>query len=72
MAESNCKLCVYFVDIDRIGQCRRYPQFVTKHESEWCGEFWKEMPNVGLGLAVVKRQARKTLKLRKDDDVQAA
>jgi len=65
MAESNCKLCVYFVDIDRIGQCRRYPQFVTKHESEWCGEFRKDPPEG-------KREARKTLKLLKDDDVQAA
>ena len=65
MAESNCRLCVYFVDIDRIGQCRRYPQFVTKHETEWCGEFRKDPPET-------VRQARKTLKLLKDDDVQAA
>jgi len=72
MAESNCKLCIYFANIDRIGQCRRYPQFVTKHESEWCGEFLKEMPSVGLTASEVKREARKTLKLRKDGDVQAA
>jgi hypothetical protein len=65
MAESNCKLCIYFANIDRIGQCRRYPQFVTKHESEWCGEFWEDGP-------VVKRKPKITLKLRKDDDVQAA
>lgn len=65
MAESNCKLCVYFVDTDRIGQCRRYPRFVTKHETEWCGEFRKDPPET-------VRQARKTLKLQKDDNVQTA
>ena len=65
MAESNCRLCVYFADMDKIGQCRRYPRFVTKHENEWCGEFRKDP------LETV-RQARKILKLRKDDDVQAA
>ena len=65
MAESNCRLCVYFADMDKIGQCRRYPRFVTKHENEWCGEFRKDPPET-------VRQARKILKLRKDDDVQAA
>jgi hypothetical protein len=65
MAESNCRLCVYFADMDRIGQCRRYPRFVTKHENEWCGEFRKDPPET-------VRQPRKTLKLLKDDNVQAA
>lgn len=65
MAESNCRLCVYFADMDKIGQCRRYPRFVTKHENEWCGEFRKDPPET-------VRQARKTLKLLKNDNVQAA
>lgn len=29
-----------------MGQCRRFPQIVTKHQADWCGEFSAAQPVV--------------------------
>ena len=39
MLKQNCKACVYFNDIGQMGQCRRYPTYQNRHNTEWCGEF---------------------------------
>lgn len=39
MSDSNCSACRYFVDLQQMGQCRRYPAYVTRHRNEQCGEF---------------------------------
>ena len=39
MLKENCKACVYFNDIGQMGQCRRYPTYQNRHNTEWCGEF---------------------------------
>ena len=44
MAETDikekCTACKYFVGSnDILGVCKRYPQYVNKHDNDWCGEF---------------------------------
>jgi len=39
--KENCKLCRFF-DLQNnqtLGQCRRYPTYMNRHQNEWCGEF---------------------------------
>lgn len=38
MADVNCKSCVFFIDHQIMGQCRRFPVFQNRHFTEWCGE----------------------------------
>ena len=41
MDKENCKLCRFF-DLQNnqtLGQCRRYPTYMNRHQNEWCGEF---------------------------------
>ena len=38
MADSNCNSCIFFVDHQIMGQCRRFPLFQNRHKTEWCGE----------------------------------
>jgi hypothetical protein len=38
MPSANCKSCRYFNDLGMMGQCRRYPTFQNRHNTEWCGE----------------------------------
>jgi len=35
----NCGTCRWWTPDPILGQCRRFPQIVTKHHSDWCGEF---------------------------------
>ena len=44
MAESDikekCSACKYFVGSnDILGVCKRFPQYVYKHDADWYGEF---------------------------------
>ena len=44
MAESDikekCSACKYFVGSnDILGVCKRFPQYVNKHDADFCGEF---------------------------------
>ena len=43
MANSNskptCQNCSYFVPESHAGLCQRYPQYITKHHNNWCGEY---------------------------------
>lgn len=35
-----CQSCKYFVSSNSVlGVCKRYPQYVNKHDADWCGEF---------------------------------
>lgn len=49
-----CKICEFYRG-ELIGQCRRYPQHVAKHHSEWCGEFKQTTSNV---VDITKRRGR--------------
>lgn len=43
-----CKDCFYWVMLDdRFGGCKRYPQLVNKHLTDWCGEF-KAVPVIAV------------------------
>ena len=49
MAESDikekCSACKYFVGSnDILGVCKRFPQYVNKHDADWCGEFIVKSP----------------------------
>ena len=35
---TTCSTCKYFLGTD-LGSCRRFPQYQTKHQNEWCGEY---------------------------------
>ena len=35
---SSCLTCLYFKDAQIMGSCRRYPEMLNKHQSDWCGE----------------------------------
>ena len=34
-----CNSCLFFVNGERMGICRRFPSAVNKPKEEWCGEF---------------------------------
>ena len=35
----NCGACRYFQAAGKFGMCQRYPDYVMKQDSQWCGEF---------------------------------
>jgi hypothetical protein len=37
--KDSCKSCLFFIDGERMGICRRFPLPVNKAKSDWCGEF---------------------------------
>ena len=40
MADSNCRVCRHFLDLNQaIGICRRFPQYQNRSPNEVCGEF---------------------------------
>jgi len=40
MADSNCRVCRHFVDVNQaVGTCRRYPHYQNRSPNETCGEF---------------------------------
>jgi len=39
LANSDCKSCKHFLSLERMGVCRRYPQYFNHHENDTCGEF---------------------------------
>jgi hypothetical protein len=38
----SCKNCLFFVFDDRMGVCRRFPNYVNKSVNDWCGEWHLE------------------------------
>ena len=65
MDKENCKLCRFF-DLQNnqtLGQCRRYPTYMNRHQNEWCGEHNPilpttiTLPKVDLELGVVMNPA---------------
>ena len=38
MADPTCENCVFFRSAQVLGTCRRHPNPVNKHQSDWCGE----------------------------------
>lgn len=41
MADTNlkCEFCLFWLDRNIMGVCRRFPATQNKHKNEWCGEF---------------------------------
>jgi hypothetical protein len=35
----SCKSCLFFIDGERMGICRRFPVPVNKSKTDWCGEY---------------------------------
>ena len=39
-SSETCNSCLFFVVSDRgMGLCKRYPDVINKHNTDWCGEF---------------------------------
>ena len=52
-----CQSCKYFVTSNAVlGVCKRYPQYVNKHDADWCGEHAKK-----LTIADITREGLKAL-----------
>ena len=34
-----CNSCLFFVNGERMGICRRFPSAVNKPKDDWCGEY---------------------------------
>jgi hypothetical protein len=49
MADDNCKVCRFYIGQD-LGSCRRYPDYKTRSQNEWCGEFARKI-SVGNAVA---------------------
>lgn len=43
---SKCERCIFWHNQNIIGMCKRYPQVVNKHSSDWCGEFMTKVEEV--------------------------
>ena len=38
--KDSCNSCLFFIVSDRgMGLCKRYPDVINKHNTDWCGEF---------------------------------
>jgi len=37
--KDSCKTCLFFIDGERMGICRRFPAPVNKSKTDWCGEY---------------------------------
>lgn len=37
----NCGTCKFFQSSGKFGMCQRYPEYVMKQDSQWCGEYQK-------------------------------
>ena len=40
---NTCKSCRFYVTGNLLGQCRRFPTFMNRHQNEWCGEHAEEI-----------------------------
>ncbi len=40
--EVNCGTCRFFLANQKFGMCQRYPEYVMKQDTQWCGEFQKK------------------------------
>ena len=37
--KDSCKTCLFFIDGERMGICRRFPAPINKSKTDWCGEY---------------------------------
>jgi High potential iron-sulfur protein len=44
--KDSCNNCLFFVENERMGSCRRFPTFVNKSHNDWCGEWRLEESKV--------------------------
>lgn len=49
--KDSCFNCLFFVENERMGSCRRFPTFVNKSSNDWCGE-WRLEQSVALEMMV--------------------
>lgn len=66
MVTENCSACRYFLDLNQMGQCRRFPAFVNRHKNETCGEFSAKAVE-----KPVEQPKRKYVRKAKDDQASA-
>ena len=39
--KQKCISCKFFLGGQVLGECHRFPQSISKHENDWCGEYSK-------------------------------
>ena len=40
-SKQKCISCKFFLGGHILGECHRFPQSISKHENDWCGEYSK-------------------------------
>lgn len=40
-SKQKCISCKFFLGGHVLGECHRFPQSISKHENDWCGEYSK-------------------------------
>ena len=40
-SSASCYDCLFWLRGDMMGQCRRFPEHLNKHQNDWCGEYSK-------------------------------
>ena len=42
-SKQKCISCKFFLGGHILGECHRFPQSISKHENDWCGEYSKNI-----------------------------
>ena len=45
-SKQKCISCKFFLGGHILGECHRFPQSISKHENDWCGEYSKNITYV--------------------------
>lgn len=53
-SSASCYDCLFWRRGDIMGQCRRFPEHLNKHQNDWCGEYAK-IPSPDYAPVVAKR-----------------
>ena len=52
----NCGTCKFFLANQKFGMCQRYPEYVMKQDTQWCGEYQsKDTPKPEINIKTRKR-----------------
>jgi len=52
-SKQKCISCKFFITGGILGECHRFPQSISKHENDWCGEYSKNHNYVATIIPIV-------------------
>ena len=57
---TTCVNCTYYQSYENMGQCRRFPQAVTKSGADWCGEHTVKVYDIASDTTITRGKNVKT------------